>query len=438
MNYLTYRGRVIWAFLVTLLLFTNLLSAQTTHVAKDTNIKISLRLSHVTLKQVLEEIHRQSGVNFVFNQNNVNNNAIPKVEFQNASISQILDQLLPQLQLTYSIVGNSISIQKKQMIPKNTQQQVRKMYPATGKVVDVQGHPLPGVTVQIKGSSIGTSTDQNGVFKITVPENAELLFTFIGMKSQSIVFNNQKEIKVVLQDDVTEIEEVVVTGIFNKPRESYTGAVTTITNKELKMFKGANMLQTLRNIDPAFNIVQNNELGSNPNALPEINLRGSSSLPKSINALNQGAQSQLNAPLVIMDGFEVSLQKLMDFNDEDIESVNILKDASATAIYGSRGANGVIVITTKAPDAGNLKLRIQGGINLEIPDLTSYDLLNAAEKLEFESQMVFYQSGNNADNLRLQKLYNQLLLELQLRLPMLRKLRNPARSWLPVLTLWRK
>lgn len=144
-----------------------------------------------------------------------------------------------------------------------------------------------------------------------------------------------------------EMDEVVVTGIFNKPRESYTGAVTTITNKELKIFKGANMLQTLRNIDPAFNIVQNNAIGSDPNKLPEINLRGTSSLPKSVNELNQGIQAQLNAPLIIMDGFEISLQKLMDFNDEDIESVNILKDASATAIYGSRGANGVIVLTDR-------------------------------------------------------------------------------------------
>lgn len=169
----------------------------------------------------------------------------------------------------------------------------------------------------------------------------------------------------------------------------------------------------MRNIDPAFNIVQNNAYGSDPNYLPEVNLRGSSSLPTSIAALNQGAQAQLNTPLIIMDGFEISLQELMDFNDEDIESINILKDASATAIYGSRGANGVIVITTRVSEEGNLKFRIQGGINLEIPDLTSYDVLNAAEKLEFEREMGLYTSTNNGENLRLQQLYNELLLEIQ-------------------------
>lgn len=413
MTFLINRGKVIFTFLLTLLLFTGTVQAKTMRETDDDKSKVSLQLNNVTLKQVLDEIHRQTGVNFVYNQNDISQRNIPKVEYRNVSVAQLLDDLLPKQQLAYKMVGNSISIHKAQTLPKDVQQKMQNMKIAVGKVVDDKGEPLPGVTVQIKGSVIGTSTDSDGAFKLNVPEQSELVFTFVGMRTQTVGFNNQKEIKVTLLEDVTEIEEVVVTGIFNKPRESYTGAVTTITEKELKMFKGANTLQTLRNIDPAFNIVQNNAMGSNPNALPEVNLRGSSSLPKSVNALNQGAQAQLNAPLVIMDGFEVSLQKLMDFNDEDIESVNILKDASATAIYGSRGANGVIVITTKAPEAGNLKLRVNGGINLEIPDLTSYDLLNAAEKLEFERGMGFYKSGNNAENLRLQKLYNHLLLELQ-------------------------
>ena len=106
--------------------------------------------------------------------------------------------------------------------------------------------------------------------------------------------------------------------------------------------------------------------------------------------LNQLSSKQQNAPLVIMDGFEITLQKLMDFNDEEIESINILKDASATAIYGSRGANGVIVVTTKAPQAGKLKIYVQGGMNIEMPDLSSYDLLNARDKLELERILGLY------------------------------------------------
>lgn len=414
MTYLTIRRKVTWTFLLTLLFFTGALQAETIRDTNDSHAKVSLQLRNVSFRQVLEDIHRQAGINFIYNPNEIPQEAIDRVEYKDVSVEQLLNDLAPRLQLTYKIVGNSVSIQKKaQTLSPNVQQQLSNTKTVTGKVVNTKGEPLPGVTIQIKGTTFGTSTDANGTFKMSIPENSELLFSFIGMRPKTVVFKNQQEIKVTLEEDATEMEEVVVTGIFNKPRESYTGAVSTITEKELKMFKGANMLQTLRNIDPAFNIVQNNALGSNPNAVPEINLRGTSSMPKSVNELNQNAQAELNAPLVIMDGFEISLQKLMDFNDEDIESVNILKDASATAIYGSRGANGVIVITTKAPATGNLKFSVNGGINLEIPDLTSYDLLNAAEKLEFERKMGFYESDQNAENLRLQKLYNQLLLDVQ-------------------------
>ena len=178
------------------------------------------------------------------------------------------------------------------------------------------------------------------------------------------------------------------------------------------MYKGQNLLATLRNIDPSINVVMDNALGSNPNVIPEINIRGNSSLPMSVDELNQQASKQLNAPLVIMDGFEITLQKLMDFNDEEIESINILKDASATAIYGSRGANGVIVVTTKAPQAGKLKIYVQGGMNIEMPDLSSYDLLNARDKLELERIVGLYDDEDDVVNDRaLKEKYGQLYSE---------------------------
>lgn len=108
-----------------------------------------------------------------------------------------------------------------------------------------------------------------------------------------------------------------------------------------------------------------------------------------MNELQQGVKAELNTPLIIMDGFEISLQKLMDFNDEEIESINLLKDASATAIYGSRGSNGVIVVTTRNPEAGKLKVMLKAGLQLSIPDLSSYDLLNAKEKIELEEAYGF-------------------------------------------------
>ena len=183
-------------------------------------------------------------------------------------------------------------------------------------------------------------------------ENVALVFSFVGMKTQEVKYTGQPELNIVMQEDVAQMDEVVVTGIFKKARESYTGAVSTIGKEEILAYRGQNMLQTLRNIDPAFNVVQNNEFGSDPNRLPDITVRGSSSLTTNLKELNEGTKNDLNVPLIIMDDFEISLTKLMDYNEEEIESINILKDAAATAIYGSRGANGVVVIVSKKPQAG--------------------------------------------------------------------------------------
>ena len=378
-------------------------------MAQDKNARVNLHLQGATLKEFVQDLKKQTGFAFFYKDDVAKAVEPITANVQGATLESVLRDILGKKGCTFTFEGENVVIKLQQ------QPQTLKEMTATGTVVDSKGLPLPGVTVLLKGTTVGTATDVDGRFKLTLPEmkQVSLLFSFIGMKPKEVVVKDQKELRVVMEEDATEMDEVVVTGIFNKPRESYTGAVTTITEEEIKMFQGANMLQTLRNIDPAFNIVQDNAAGSNPNHLPEINLRGSSSLPTSINALNQGAQAQLNTPLIIMDGFEISLQNLMDFNDEDIESINILKDASATAIYGSRGANGVIVITTKAPEAGDLKVKVTGGINLEIPDLTSYDLLNAAEKLEFEREMGYYNSTNNKENLRLQQLYNEILLDIQ-------------------------
>ena len=267
-----------------------------------------------------------------------------------------------------------------------------------GKVTDKAGDPLPGVAVQVKGTSQGVTTNADGEYYIMVKgvETPVLVFTFVGMEPQEITFEKGKHvIDVVMQESQQRLDEIVVTGIFKKAKESYTGAVTTVTKDEILAFRGQNLLQTLRSIDPAFNIVENNEFGSDPNRLPDITVRGSSSLTTDLQELNEGVKNDLNVPLIIMDGFEISLTKLMDYNDEEIESINILKDAAATAIYGSRGANGVIVIVSKQPEAGKLKVFAQVGMTFEIPDLTSYDLMKASDKLALEYAAGLYNHTTN-------------------------------------------
>lgn len=367
--------------------------------------RLSFHLKNASLKEILNEIKKNSDYDFIYRDAHLEAESPREVNYKSESISNILNDCLNNTGLTYQINGNTIIIRKKD--EKTPSQNLSSI---SGKVKDKQGHLLPGVTVVLKGTSLGTVTDENGQFKLNIPlsENNSLVFSFIGMKTQEILLHGQQELLIVLEEEVAQLDDVVVTGIFNKSKESYTGAVTSVTSKEIKLYKGQNLLETLKNIDPAFNIQQDNTQGSNPNQLPEINIRGNSSLYGSVQDLNDKANSQLNAPLVIMDGFEIPLQKLMDFNDEEIAGINLLKDAAATAIYGSRGANGVIVVVTKAPEAGKLKVYAQAGINLEIPDLSSYDLLHAREKLQLEEAQGLYSSDFYEYNRQLREQYNDL------------------------------
>ena len=166
----------------------------------------------------------------------------------------------------------------------------------------------------------------------------------VGMESKEIVIDNNKEISeivVVLKLAKNELEDVVVTGIFKKNKESYTGAVSTITEKELKTFGNKNLLTTIGNIDPSFNILSNNEMGSNPNYLPDIQIRGAASLPN-LEELQDNSKTSINLPLIVLDGFEITLERMMDLDANEVASITLLKDGTSTAIYGSRGANGGI------------------------------------------------------------------------------------------------
>ena len=271
------------------------------------------------------------------------------------------------------------------------------------------GLPIIGASVRVEGSDLGAATDVDGRFEINnVPAGKKLQISYIGMKSLTV--NAAQGMEVLMESDAQVLKDVVVTGIFKKARESYTGAATTISQDKLKMYKGSNLLQTLRNADASLNIPMSNTLGSDPNALPQMNIRGTSSLPLSIDELNETTSQSVNTPLIIMDGFEITLTKLMDYNDEEIETITILKDASATAIYGSRGANGVIVIETKKPEPGKLKVTATAGISFEVPDLSSYDLLNARDKLELERIVGLYEvEGKPSVTAEYQQMYRKRL-----------------------------
>lgn len=364
-----------------------LLGLSTVSARTYSQIRLSLEAKDKTLPEIFQEITRQSGYEFMYSSNELRHVNKVSVSAENRDLSEILAECLKNTGLGYRLEDDVIVIS-----PKLASPQVPEKLELTGVVKDKDGIPLPGVSVLIKGTTLGVSTDVDGrfSFSMTGSESVTLIFSFVGMKTKEVKVDDTKPLTVVMEEDATEMDEVVVTGIFKKAKESYTGSVSTISKEDLQIHRGQNLLQTLKNADASLNFAVNNVAGSNPNALPQLNIRGNSSLPMSVQEYNESASNAVNTPLIIMDGFEISLEKLMDYNDDEISSINILKDAAATAIYGSRGSNGVIVVVTKQPEAGKLRVNAEVGIDLEVPDLTSYDLLNATEKLELERSVGLY------------------------------------------------
>ena len=282
-----------------------------------------------------------------------------------------------------------------------------------GVVKDSHGGVLPGVTVVVKGTHYGFSTDNNGQFHFEFPkrEDITLVFSFVGMKPLELVYTNQEFLSVVLKEEVTQMDEVVVTGMFERQKEGYTGSATVVKGDDLKKFSKTNIAKALSAIDPGFRIAENIAAGSDPNRLPDLRMRGQATLPTGATVSTDAVMlkgdyaTYPNQPLLILDGFEISLQTMNDLDPDRVSSITILKDAAATAIYGSKAANGVIVIETKAPEAGVLRVAYGGEIRIEVPDLSDYNLLNAREKLEVEKLAGYYDEEKDLAPLEIYQYY---------------------------------
>ena len=354
---------------------------------KSDGKRVTMELNGESLSSALKKLEGLSGYKILFSYDDVDGYQV-NGRVKDATVESALQMILKDKPFEYVIDGRFINVNRLKNGSKKPVGGGRKI---SGVVISKEdGLPVIGASVRVEGSDKGAATDIDGRFTLNdVPDGSNLLISYIGMKTQTL--EALPNMEVLLESDSKTLGDVVVTGIFKKSRESYTGAVSTIDKEQLNMYRGQNLIQTLRSIDASINIPVNNLVGSNPNALPQMNIRGSSSLPMSVEEFNESTKQSVNTPLIIMDGFEISLEKLMDYNDEEIESITILKDASATAIYGSRGANGVIVVTTKEPEPGKLKIQAQVGLNVELPDLSSYDLLNAADKLRLEKMVGLYE-----------------------------------------------
>lgn len=372
----------------------------TTHAQQE---RVSLNLKEVSLKVLLDEIQGQANLHFMVNREQADQLGKISVNVKNETVEHVLQQILGKSQLTYKFMDGIIVVKQRDIQRQDQPRQVK----ISGCVTDMRKQPMPGVTIRLKGTTVGTVTDEKGcfVFNITPMENVVVIFSFIGMKTMEVKYIGQKEMNVVLEDDATEMEEVVVTGIFERKAESFTGSTSTYKTEDLKMMGSGNILQSLRTLDPSFHITPNNEFGSDPNKLPDIDIRGKTSVVN----LKEEYETDPNQPLFILDGFEVDLQTIVDLNMDRVASVTILKDAASTAIYGSKAANGVLVVETKRPDAGQLRVSYNGDLQVTLPDLSDYNMMNAAEKLEFERLSGVYTDSRNTAQYGLNKIYNSIL-----------------------------
>ena len=286
----------------------------------------------------------------------------------------------------------------------------------SGKVVDsADGYPLIGVSVSVAGTRQGTVTDLDGLYELKVPkQQCEVLFSYVGYDDKVIAYNLKNASafsKVVMFTNVTQLADVVVTGVYERKKESFTGASATFKTDELKAVGTSNILQSLSTLDPSFKMMESSQFGSNPNVMPDIEIRGKTSVA----GLKEEYGTDPNQPLFILDGFETSLETIMNLNMNRVASVTILKDAASTAIYGSKASNGVVVIETKAPARGRLQLSYKGDYGISLADLSDYNLMNSREKLEFETLAGVYKdnSGDPFAQIRLDDLRNQRMLEIE-------------------------
>lgn len=372
---------------------------------------LTFTVKDATLKDVFRLIEKNSDYRFLYKSDEVRDIHNLSLNVNNESVDDILLQCLQDTHLVYEKDENLIII--KRQLQENV---ASVLIPVGGKVVDSKGMALPGVTVMIKGTNIGIATDVNGNFKIEVPtQDLILVFTFVGMQKQEVKYAGQKDIRVVMQEEASEIEEVIVTGIFQRKASSFTGSAVSMTKDELMKVSNQNLFQSLKNMDPSLMIFDNLEFGSDPNKMPDMQLRGTSTfnLGDAASDLKGNYMNNPNLPLFILDGFITSVEKIFDMDMNRIESVTILKDAAAKAIYGSKAANGVVVVETKRMTSGKLRISYTGSLDITMPDLSSYDLCNAAEKLELEKKYGLYDSDDFDTWVTLQQQYNKRLTAVQ-------------------------
>lgn len=291
------------------------------------NSKLNIRVTDRQVKEVLNEIENQSNYSFMYDNSKVDVQRRISVEAQGKNIAEVLGDIFAGTNVTYKVIDRHIMLLAGD-IPSGTEQTIS----VKGKVVSVSGEALPGVTVVVKGTSVGTITDFDGNFQLGgIQSNDVLVFSFIGMQTQEMPVGNQTSFSVTLQEETIGVDEVVVVGYGVQKRSDITGSVTSVPSDRLGKVPVTNLMHAIEGSTAGLNVTQTSSV---PGSSGNMQIRG-------VNSINANT-----SPFIVLDGIPF-FGVTNDINPNDIESIEILKDASAVAIYGTRGANGVILITTK-------------------------------------------------------------------------------------------
>ena len=355
--------------------------------------KVTIEHQFVTYQELFTQIQKQTGLTVVYSNNELNKDKKIQAGFVQMELKDVLDKVLAGTNLSYEFMDEFVILK---VIMKDEK---KKTVSVTGKVVDEKNMALPGVTVMVKDLKLGTTTGPDGRYVLTIPkvDNILLVFSFVGMHTQEVKYTGQDSVNVVMKDDIEVLEDVVVTGYGNMSKGNYTGAATTMKAEDIMMAGVSSIDQMLQGVVPGMLVQQGTGVVG---ASPKIRVRGVSSLLGSqepvwvvdgvIQRDPQPFNSEDNTKFSV-DADDISQlagNAISWLNPNDIESITVLKDASATAIYGSEAANGVIVITTKKANVGKVSVAYSGDFSIgQRPRYGLYNQMNSQEMMEFSQEM---------------------------------------------------
>jgi len=334
------------------------------------SLKFSFDFRNKQVREVLKEIEEQSDYHFFYQEEQVDVSREVSIRISNKTIGEILDELFKNEGVTYRIFNDRMILLSVGSENNNLMDNGQKTKTITGKVTDSSGQPVPGVSVSIKGTSSGTITDADGIYSLgKVQDGTVLVFSFVGMRTQEIEVAERSVINVVMEEEAIGIGEVVAVGYGTQRKRDISGAISSIKTEDVNAGVVINSSQMLKGRAAGVFVRQNS---GEPGGGISIRIRGASSV------------SSDNEPLYVVDGFPTDLGK--DINPGDIESIEILKDAAATAIYGARGANGVVLITTKQGKNGVFNVNYSYDYSLK-KLYNPFDLMNAQDVMQYNIKL---------------------------------------------------